>query len=160
MFGHRHSANYLGLALHTIVLMDPLVELEDYRYVQKTGKVDQFTKTWRRIDPTSLFPISDKDRADFTKLAANLKYFLPEELNKLAKSRTMFTREHEYQEYEFYDFFANFYKHTKNAEARIKEMEQIGGGATLEDHEPLIKFLSSLNSCALSCHNNQRGGCF
>lgn len=143
----RYDGKFLTFALECCVLNDVLLELADK------------PKNPRRIDPTQLFPVSAEDRERFTKLAKNLKHFLPEEISRRSKTLKVFARDLEFDSYEFYEFF----KHAldvKDVKARITDLEKIGAGTPLKDYEPMIKFLSRLNSYGLSKHNSFRGGCF
>lgn len=111
----------------------------------------------------SLIKLADKevkivpeDRLqDFAKLAKNLEYYLPENIER----RQPFSSRHdlEYEGYDWLIFFKNLRLDTKPA---IKMMQSVAAGRRLKDPMPLIEFLSSLNSIALSQHHQHSGGCF
>lgn len=169
----RYDGKFLTLALQAIVMYDPLMRIEDARYEMRTSK-----KKSRRPRPEenptqlSMFPLDKKRAEEFAKMGKTMRFFLEvyqEEVTKTRKRKNenLFGptgRLHglDFTEYEFFAFWKNFIRHIgeKKFEEQLKRIEQVGENVVLDDYEPTIKFLSSLNSMALCSHNMGRGGCF
>ena len=158
---HNRGGGFLTLALHCIVLYDPLLKIMDDRYEAKDKK-----------GQLELFELTDKQRKDYTKLVRVLRYFLDsyrrEEIKTKPKRKDPWsfldeTRDLDYCDYEFYGFWYGFissFKDDFEFEKEVDILDQIAQGEQLKDYEPAIKFLSRLNSVALGRHNSYRRGCF
>jgi hypothetical protein len=158
---HNRGGGFLTLALHCVVLYDPLLKIMDERY-EKNKKKGQL----------EMFPLDSKQRKDYASLVKTLRYFLDtyrrERLKTKAKRKDPWsfleeTRNLEYCDYEFYDFWYGFiagFKNDLEFEKEVDTLDQIAQGEPLKDYEPAIKFLSKLNSVALGRHNSYRRGCF
>lgn len=169
----RHSGEFLTLALHTIVMYDPLIRIEDARYEMREGR-----KRQRRPRPEDspkqlkMFPLTEEQAKDFESFGRTLRYFLESYQEEVTKTRPRSKdklfgpdgRLHnlEYCSYEFYKFWYGFITTVgvKKFEEQVNRIEQIGQNTNLDDFEPTIKFLSHINSRALAEHNYHRGGCF
>jgi hypothetical protein len=170
---HRanRNAGFLALALHTIVMYDPLMRVEDARFEMREGKRRQ-----RRPQPEirkvqlEIFPFEKKIVDDFESLGKTLRYFFTSYRQEVTKSLPKpeawsFVTETaglEYCDYEFYRFWYGLITTVGEAEfeKELTCVEYIGKGIPLDDYEPTIKFLSRINSRALAEHNYNRGGCF
>jgi len=158
---HNRGAGFLTLALHCVVLYDPLLKVMDDRYEAKKKK-----------GQLELFALTDKQRKEYSKLVKVLRYFLDsyrrEEIKTKPKNKDPWkfleqTRGLEYCDYEFYGFWYGFiggFKDDFEFEKEVDTLDQIAQGEPLKDYEPAIKFLSKLNSVALGRHNSYRRGCF
>lgn len=150
---HNRGGGFLTLALHCVVLYDPLLKIMDERYGQ-----------------LELFPLTVKQRKDYASLVKTLRYFLDvyreEKLKTKPKSEPFsFERSRglEFCDYEFFDFWYGFiggFKNDLEFEKQVDILDQVAQGEPLKDYEPAIKFLSRLNSVALGRHNSYRRGCF
>src|SRR5271157_3455071 len=158
---HNRGGEFLTLALQCIVLYDPLLKIMDDRYSEKKSKKGQL----------EMFPLTTKQRKEYTNLVKTLRYFLDvyreDEIKTKPKSKAanMFTRtkDLEFCDYEFYAFWYSFirgFKSDTEFEKQVDLLDKIGQGVPMDDYEPAIKFLSKLNSVALGRHNSYRGGCF
>ena len=151
LFGtrRRSSGKFLTLALHTIVMQKPLIELADRPRTRKKGS-----------GQIELFALDIKQREEYHKFAKTLRYFMQSNLKTLNNIHDHYeqNKDLDYNEYEFY----GFWEHFKDEELKFaaEQLERLAGGATLTNYEPLIKFLSNVNGWALHAHQNERGGCF
>ena len=167
---HNRGAGFLTLALHCIVLQDPLLAIEDARGEKNpTRKRRGDTEPVTEAGQLQMFPISTKVREEYFSLAKTMRYFLDayqedEVKTKPKGSVSMFARTAglEYCDYEFYGFWYSFIRSEKEEkfEQDIEMLEKLGEGIVPKDCMPTIKFLSKLNSTALYKHNSYRGGCF
>ena len=154
---HNRGANFLSLALTCVVMYSPLIDIADAQPKKGKGQLEMFSLT-------------TKQREEFVSLVKTLRYFLEvyreEKLKIKSKSNGDFferTKNLEFSDYEFYGFWYNFisgFKIDSEFEKQIDILDQIAHGESLKSYEPAIKFLSKLNSVALSRHNSYRGGCF
>jgi hypothetical protein len=172
---HNRGARFLTLALHCIVLNDPLLAIEDARYEGREGR--KRTSRKRRSEPVTeagqlqMFPLTTEQRAEYAKLAKTMRYFLDSYREDVTKTKPktgqrMFGEGGrldglEYCDYEFYDFW---YGMIKRDEAKFEEqaeaLAKLGEGVVPDDCKPTIDFLSSVNGWALHRHEDSRGGCF
>ena len=161
----RNSGQFLTLALHTIVLYDPLIKVEDLRHE---------TRGRKKVDTSqlALFPLTEKQAVEHASFAKTLRYFLEAYQEDVIKTkpkddRNMFGRNGrlyglEFCEYDFYDFWYGIIKQkgVEKFEQKVQLLEKIGENVPLDDYEPAIKFLSEINSRALAHHRYNQGGCF
>jgi len=63
---HNRGGGFLTLALHCVVLYDPLLKIMDERYESKSKKAGQL----------EMFPLDSKQRKEYAALVKTLRYFL------------------------------------------------------------------------------------
>ena len=155
----HYDGKMLTLALHCIVLTDPLFEL-----VERQGKKrDKPRKPHVGVSHTDengqmlMFPIPTEKRLEYDKFGRTLEHFLPDNIKARSDFKTDYTLE--YVSYEFYEFFERFVDELPMAIAALK---RLAAGEQLEDYMPLINFLGRVQSTALWTHESlsRRGGCF
>jgi hypothetical protein len=142
---NRDRWKMLTLALHCVALISHLLDLKHNRMsVEEDGQ-------------TRLFKMTLKDREDFVKFAANLRWLITD--HKVGdKDFWGGYSEFQYTDYEFRTLFDPFYR--EQTEAIVALLEKIGNGEELTEDEAktAIDFLHLLNGRALA--RIDHGGCF
>jgi hypothetical protein len=170
----RYDGKFLSLAMTCILLNDPLLEMEDARYISKKKK-DKRRGEQMAVTPEGqyqMFPLTTKQRDEFEKFGKTLRYFLEvfreDEIKIKPKTERKlygldgWLAKLDWCDYEFYGFWFNIirrYGHEK-FEEYVDMVDKVGQGVPMDDYHPLIKFFSGLNSWALHEHESYRGGCF
>lgn len=174
---HNRGVKFLTLALHCIVLNDPLLAIEDARYEGREGKKRTGRKRRGEQQPVTetgqlqMFPLTTEQRAEYASLAKTMRYFLDSYREDVTKTKPKTSDKMfgaggrldglEYCDYEFYDFW---YGMIRRDEAKFEEqaeaLAKLGEGVVPGDCHATIDFLSSMNGWALSKHESFRGGCF
>lgn len=174
---HRRSNEFLTLALHCIVLYDPLLAIEDARYEGKRGKKRTSRKRRGEQQPVTetgqlqMFPLTNEQREEYASFAKTLQYFLDSYREDVTKTKPKTGEKMwgaggrldglDYCDYEFYDFWYGMIKRDEaKFEEQTKALAALGEGVLPGDCKPTIDFLSSVNGWALHRHEDARRGCF
>lgn len=154
----RDRWKMMGFAMHCSGLKSRLMDLYEESFAKKDGKVPRLAQN-EENGQIEMFPMETKDREDFAKFAANLRWFLKE--NQSREHDKEFWAEWGKHEYSDYDFFKFFERYTdEEMKPFIEQMEQIASGARLDDYKSLMDFLGGLSSRAYGISDDMRGGCF
>lgn len=151
---HNRRWKMLGFGMHCSGLASQLLDLKYKRTLdeKRAGTKDEQMR---------LFNVTTEQRADFTKFAKNLHWFLKETQEAHTKDRESYWREcrdHEYTDYEFYQFFESY--PDEKMKPVIALLERVGNGEGLTEGETktAMDFLFELSGHAHAM--TDRGGCF
>lgn len=137
-----------GFAMHCSMLAHKLLDLKYKRdNIDKTPAGDQIR----------MFVLTNEDRADFAKFAANLKWITSLETDTEAYWKEY--AKHEYAAHDFFKLFDPLYVETKTAPV-VALLERVGNGEELseEEYKTAMEFLHMLSARAhAECDD---GGCF
>ncbi len=153
----RDRMEMLTLVLHCCVMNTVLIDLVDANPDTKKMRRKTRVPQTEEVGQMRLFHLTVEQREMFAKFAKNLRHFLRE--GKERKHDDAYWKEYaelEFAGYEFYKFFGRF--PDKELVAAIEPLEKLGAGEALDDYEPLIKFVSKVQSYANSIYGE--GGCF
>jgi hypothetical protein len=145
---HNRHWKMLGFAMHCSGLAHSLMALREHG-VDETPAGPQYR----------LFQLDNKEREEFAKFAANLRWFLKENYDR--EHDDAYWEEygkHKYTDYEFFSFFDRF--SDEEVKPHIEAMEKVAAGEPLKDIKPLMDFLNMLSSRAHGIVDDMRGGCF
>lgn len=154
----RDRWKFMGFAMHCSGLTSRLMELYEEVFAKEKGKTPRLAKN-EENGQIEMFPMPTKDREEFAKFAANLRWFLKE--NNGREHDKAFWAEwgkHEYSDYDFFKFFESYTD--EEMKPFIEQMERIANGERLEDYKPLMDFLNRMSSRAHGISDDMRGGCF